>query len=68
MRPASTPRGCQAVGCSRAASCVTWPIGSRPPPRSPLADVLADLQGYITFDIDATADSWAFFEQHSRQR
>jgi polyhydroxybutyrate depolymerase len=35
-------------------------------PSSPLADRLTELQGYITFEIDATADSWAFFEQHSR--
>jgi polyhydroxybutyrate depolymerase len=34
-------------------------------PSSPLADMLTDFQGYITFDIDATADSWAFFEQHT---
>ena len=37
-------------------------------PSSPLAEVLADFQGYITFDIDATADGWAFFEQHARGR
>ena len=34
-------------------------------PSSPLADMLTEFQGYITFDIDATADSWAFFEQHT---
>ncbi len=34
-------------------------------PSSPLAAVLTDFQGYITFEIDATADSWAFFEQHT---
>ncbi len=34
-------------------------------PSSPLADLLVDIQGYTTFDIDATADSWAFFEQHT---
>ena len=34
-------------------------------PSSPFAERLAQLQGYITFDIDATADSWAFFEQHT---
>jgi polyhydroxybutyrate depolymerase len=35
-------------------------------PSSPLADMLTEFQGYITFDIDATADAWAFFEQHTR--
>ncbi len=34
-------------------------------PSSPFADVLTGFQGYITFEIDATADSWAFFEQHT---
>ena len=34
-------------------------------PSSPVADLLADLQGYTTFDIDATADAWVFFEQHT---
>ena len=34
-------------------------------PDSPMVDQLTELQGYTTFDIDATADAWAFFEQHT---
>jgi polyhydroxybutyrate depolymerase len=33
-------------------------------PSSPLAERLTELQGYITAEIDATADSWVFFQQH----
>jgi polyhydroxybutyrate depolymerase len=34
-------------------------------PGSPLADQVAGALGYTTDDVDATAASWAFFEQHS---
>ena len=34
-------------------------------PGSPFAEQLTQLQGYITSEIDATADSWDFFEQHA---
>ena len=34
-------------------------------PSTPLAERLTAFQGYITSEIDATADSWAFFEQHT---
>jgi hypothetical protein len=30
-----------------------------------LAERLTEFQGYITFEIDATADAWAFFEQRT---
>lgn len=42
-----------------------WPSSPLAEPGSPVVEQLTELQGYITFDIDATADSWAFFEQHS---
>ncbi|MEO1057253.1 MAG: hypothetical protein AAFY28_10105 [Actinomycetota bacterium] len=34
-------------------------------PSTPLAEQLTAFQGYITFEIDATADSWEFFQQHT---
>ena len=37
-------------------------------PGTPLAERLSSFQGYITTEIDATADSWAFFEQHTLER
>ncbi len=43
-----------------------WPSSPLTEPDSPLAGQLAQLQGYSTFDIDATADAWAFFEQRTR--
>ncbi len=43
-----------------------WPSSPLTQPGSPLADQLRQLQGYSTFDIDATGDGWAFFEQHAR--
>ena len=43
-----------------------WPSSPLTKPGSPLAQQLAQLQGYTTFDIDATADAWAFFTQHTR--
>ena len=33
-------------------------------PGSPIADAVAGALGYTTDDVDATADSWAFFQQH----
>ena len=44
-----------------------WPSSPLAKPDSPVADQLTDLQGYTTFDIDATADAWAFFEPHTLQ-
>lgn len=43
-----------------------WPSSPLTEPDSPMVELLTALQGYTTFDIDAAADSWAFFEQHSR--
>jgi polyhydroxybutyrate depolymerase len=34
-------------------------------PNTPLSDRLGDYRGYITTEIDATVDTWEFFEQHS---
>lgn len=45
-----------------------WPSSPLTAPGSPLADQLSQLQGYSTFEIDATADGWAFFEQHTRAK
>jgi polyhydroxybutyrate depolymerase len=33
-------------------------------PSTPFAEQLATSLGYTTFELDATADSWAFFRQH----
>jgi polyhydroxybutyrate depolymerase len=43
-----------------------WPSSPLTEPDSPVVEQLTALQGYSTFDIDATADAWAFFEQHTR--
>jgi polyhydroxybutyrate depolymerase len=43
-----------------------WPSSPLTEPDSPVVEQLTELQGYSTFDIDATADAWAFFEQHTR--
>ena len=43
-----------------------WPSSPLTEPDSPVVEQLTALQGYSTFDIDATVDSWAFFEQHAR--
>lgn len=45
-----------------------WPGSPLAEPDSPFAEPLQALQGYTTFDIAATADAWAFFEQHRRDR
>jgi polyhydroxybutyrate depolymerase len=34
-------------------------------PSSPLAEAQEGALGYTTADVDATADSWAFFQQHA---
>ncbi len=34
-------------------------------PNTPLAEQLGDFRGYITTEIDATVNSWEFFEQHT---
>ena len=43
-----------------------WPSSPLTELDSPVVEQLTELQGYSTFDIDATADAWAFFEQHTR--
>ncbi len=43
-----------------------WPSSPLTQPDSPVVEQLTELQGYSTFDIDATADAWDFFEQHTR--
>lgn len=43
-----------------------WPSSPLTEPDSPVVEQLTRLQGYSTFDIDATGDAWAFFEQHTR--
>ncbi|MBT8198769.1 MAG: hypothetical protein KJO84_09765 [Acidimicrobiia bacterium] len=42
-----------------------WPSSPLAQPDSPVVEQLTELQGYTTFDIDATVDTWAFFEQHT---
>ena len=51
----ATPRWCS----SRS------PGGGHTWPSSPLADEVAGGLGYTTDDVDATADSWAFFERYT---
>ena len=55
------------TGCDDDVPLVLYEVvgGGHAWPSSPLAELLTGFQGYITFDIDATADSWAFFEQHT---
>lgn len=43
-----------------------WPSSPLTEPDSPVVEQLTELQGYSTFDIDATTDAWAFLEQHTR--
>ena len=54
-------------GCEDGVPLVFYEVtnGGHTWPGTPLAGVLGDFQGYITSEIDATADSWAFFEQHT---
>lgn len=42
-----------------------WPSSPLAEPGSPVVEQLTALQGYTTFDLEATADSWAFFDQHA---
>jgi poly(3-hydroxybutyrate) depolymerase len=58
------------TGCDDDVPLVFYEVvgGGHAWPCSPLADVLTGFQGYISFDIDATSDSWAFFEQHTLGR
>lgn len=42
-----------------------WPGSPLAAPNSPVADRLVEIQGYTTFEIDATADGWAFLSEHS---
>lgn len=44
----------------------SWPSSPLAEPTSPVFQQLEQLQGYTTFDIDATADAWAFFARHQR--
>ena len=55
------------TGCDNEVPLVFYEVvdGGHAWPSSPMAERLSDWQGYITFEIDATADSWAFFEQHT---
>ena len=57
-------------GCDDEVPLVFYEVvsGGHAWPSSPLAERLTGFQGYITFEIDATADSWAFFEQHTLER
>ena len=52
--------------CDGDASLVFFEItgGGHTWPSSPVADQVAAL-GYTTDDVDATADSWAFFEGYT---
>ena len=43
----------------------SWPSSSLAAPDSRVADRLAEIQGYTTFEIDATADGWAFLSGHA---
>ncbi|MEZ5246080.1 MAG: PHB depolymerase family esterase [Acidimicrobiales bacterium] len=42
-----------------------WPSSPLAEPDSPVVAQLTALQGYTTFEINATTDAWAFFEQHA---
>ncbi len=42
-----------------------WPSSPLAAPDSRLAGRLAQLQGYTTFEIDATADGWLFMSEHT---
>ncbi|MEL6984433.1 MAG: hypothetical protein AAFO29_18550, partial [Actinomycetota bacterium] len=42
-----------------------WPSSPLTEPGSPIAERLAEVQGYSTFEIDATADGWAFLSEHT---
>ena len=42
-----------------------WPSSPLTEPGSPMAETLFEIQGYSTFEIDATVDGWEFLSQHS---
>ena len=58
------------TGCDDDVPLVFYEVveGGHTWPGTPLAEQLTEFQGYITTEIDATADSWAFFEQHTLER
>ena len=69
--PTATPVGDDVIrhdytGCADGTPMSFFEItgGGHTWPGSPMAAFTAGL-GYTTDDVDATADSWAFFEQHS---
>ena len=43
----------------------SWPSSPLTAPDSRFADRLAEIQGYTTFEIDATVDGWAFLSEHT---
>ena len=54
-------------GCSGGIVLTFYQItgGGHTWPNSPLADLVASSLGYTTDNVDATADSWAYFQQHT---
>ncbi|MDX2378783.1 MAG: PHB depolymerase family esterase [Acidimicrobiia bacterium] len=54
------------VGCDDDVPLVFYEIadGGHTWPNTPVIDLLPEAFGYTTREIDATVDSWAFFEQH----
>ncbi len=69
--PASTTVGADVIrydyaGCAGGTPMAFFEItgGGHTWPNSPIAGAVAQL-GYTTVDVDATRDSWAFFEQHA---
>ena len=58
------------VNCDGDSSLAFFEItgGGHTWPGSPFADQVAGSLGYTTDDVDATADSWAFFEGYSPRR
>jgi poly(3-hydroxybutyrate) depolymerase len=65
-RPTATATtACRSCSTRSSGGGHAWPSSPLAEPDSPMVEQLTELQGYTTFDIDATADSWAFFEQHT---
>ena len=54
------------LGCDDAVPLTFYEVtdGGHTWPGTPFADLVADQLGYTTNTISATADAWAFFEQH----
>jgi polyhydroxybutyrate depolymerase len=54
------------VGCDDDVPMVFYEIvdGGHTWPNTPMIDLLPEAFGYTTREIDATIDTWAFFEQH----